>query len=523
MEIFLWRGGSESGSLSFFGKAVGAVKERENMDKWIKLQNGSDVRGVALEGVEGEPVTLTEGIARTIGLAFAKWLGEKLGESDLKVAVGHDSRLSSDAIKTAVFQGLEKGGCTVFDCGLASTPAMFMSTVFENHGYDGSIMLTASHLPFNRNGMKFFVREGGLEKQDIKEILTLAAEVGEFEGTALCKTTRVSLMDDYADHLVQIIRKGTGGERPLEGLRIVVDAGNGAGGYFVDRVLKPLGADTTGSQFLEPDGSFPNHIPNPEDPDAMDAIIAAVRKNEADFGIIFDTDVDRAGAVDKNGKPINRNRFIALMSTIVLEEHPGSTIVTDSVTSTGLKWWIEERLGGTHLRFKRGYKNVINESIRLNGAGTESWLAMETSGHGALKENYFLDDGAYQIAKILIKIAQLKAAGQGSVDELIAELPEPAEVVEFRPQILIGDFSAYADEVLSGFEGFVEQEEGWTLTQNNHEGVHVSTEEGWILMRKSLHDPQMPINIESDVSGGVASLKEKVVGFLSQFGELRLP
>ncbi len=492
------------------------------MDKYFKLQNGSDVRGVALEGVEGEPVTLTEDIARTIGYAFSQWLEKRTGKSGLKVAVGHDSRLSSDIIKTAVFQGLEKGGCSVFDCGLASTPAMFMSTVFENHGYDGSIMLTASHLPFNRNGMKFFIREGGLEKQNITEILSIATETGEFRESELLNTTQVSLMDDYANHLVQIIREGAGAEQPLIGLKIVVDAGNGAGGFFVEKVLNPLGADTTGSQFLEPDGAFPNHIPNPEDKDAMDAIISAVEENNADFGIIFDTDVDRAGAVDKNGKPINRNRFIALMATIVLGEYPGSTIVTDSVTSTGLKWWIEERLGGIHHRYQRGYKNVINEAIRLNESGTLSFLALETSGHGALKENYFLDDGAYQIAKILIKIAQLKAAGQGTVDELIDELPEPAEAIEFRPQIRVDDFSTYAEEVLDAFAGFVAEQDGWSLTPNNFEGVHVTCENGWILMRKSLHDPQMPINIESDVVDGVNPLKEQVLTFLSKFEGLQI-
>lgn len=492
------------------------------MDQYFKLQNGSDVRGVALEGVEGEPVNLTADIARTIGFAFSQWLAKKLGKTELKVGVGHDSRMSADMIKTAVFQGLEKGGCAVFDCGLASTPAMFMSTVFANHGYDGSIMLTASHLPFNRNGLKFFIRDGGLGKEDIKEILTIATEIGETEAAELANTTVVSLMDDYSNHLVKIIREGAGGETPLEGLKIVVDAGNGAGGFFVEKVLNPLGADTSGSQFLEPDGSFPNHIPNPEDPAAMDAIISAVTDNNADFGIIFDTDVDRAGAVDKNGKPVNRNRFIALMATIVLGEHPGTTIVTDSVTSTGLKWWIEEKQGGVHHRFKRGYKNVINEAIRLNETGTPSFLALETSGHGALKENYFLDDGAYQIAKILIKIAQLKAAGEGTVDELIAELPEPAEAIEFRPQIMVDDFSAYADQVLEGFAAFVEGQDGWSLTPNNFEGVHVSTADGWILVRRSLHDPQIPINIESDVANGVAPLKEKVVEFLSRFDGLTL-
>ena len=497
------------------------------MDKWFKLQNGSDIRGVAIEGVEGQPITLTEGIARSIGFAFAQWLTTRKTKTGLTVAVGHDSRLSSDLIKTAVFQGLEKGGCTVFDCGLASTPAMFMSTVFENHAYDGSIMLTASHLPFNRNGMKFFVSEGGLEKQDITAILTLASETGEFEGAQLSTVSTIPLMDDYSNHLVQVIRKNTNAEKPLDGLKIVVDAGNGAGGFFVDKVLNPLGADTTGSQFLDPDGSFPNHIPNPEDKDAMDAIIAAVTDNNADFGIIFDTDVDRAGAVDKNGKPINRNRFIALMASIVLSEHPGSTIVTDSVTSSGLKWWIEDQLHGVHHRFQRGYRNVINEAIRLNTTGAESWLALETSGHGALKENYFLDDGAYQIAKILIKIAQLKATDGGTVDELIAALPEPAEAKEYRPLIKPKDFAAYADTVLSAFSGFVEQTEGWSLTADNYEGVHVTCDatsgNGWALLRKSLHDPKMPLNIESDDAGGTALIARRIHAFLLDFDGLDVP
>ncbi|MGE4489967.1 MAG: phosphomannomutase/phosphoglucomutase [Kiritimatiellales bacterium] len=498
---------------------------------WLKLQNGSDVRGVALDGVEGEPVTLTPEIVRPIGFAFAQWLSEKKGKpvSELKVAVGHDSRLSADAIKTAVFQGLEKAGCAaIADSGLSSTPAMFMATVFENHAYDGSIMLTASHLPFNRNGLKFFTRDGGLEKADIKKILTLATETGVFEAVPVSNVRKINLMDDYAASLVSTIRKGAGqGDTPLAGLKIVVDAGNGAGGYFVDKVLKPLGANTDGSQFLEPDGSFPNHIPNPEKPEAMDAIIAAVKKNKADLGIIFDTDVDRAGAVDKNGAPINRNRFIALMSTIVLEEHPGTVIVTDSVTSTGLKYWIEKKLGGVHHRFKRGYKNVINESIRLNSEGKESWLAMETSGHGALKENYFLDDGAYQIAKILIKTAQLHAAGKGGVDSLVAGLPEPAEAKEFRAKIKTAEFGPYGDDVLKKFEQFVADEPGWSATPNNYEGVHVTVDakhgNGWALLRKSLHDPVLPLNIESEEVGGVAQISAHMQAFLSQFDQLDLP
>lgn len=498
---------------------------------WLKLQNGSDIRGVALEGVVGETVNLTPEVIRPIGVAFAQWLSQQTGKpvTELKVAVGHDSRLSSDSIKTAVFQGLAKAGCQVIaDSGLSSTPAMFMATVFENHAYDGTIMLTASHLPFNRNGLKFFTRNGGLEKDDIRRILTLATEIGSFDAPAVANIQKILLMDDYAASLVTTIRKGAGqGNTPLAGLKIVVDAGNGAGGFFVDKVLNPLGADTTGSQFLEPDGTFPNHIPNPEDPEAMASIIAAVNAHQADLGIIFDTDVDRAGAVDKNGQPINRNRFIALMAAIVLEEHPGSVIVTDSVTSTGLKHWIESSVGGIHHRFKRGYKNVINEAIRLNHEGQASWLAMETSGHGALKENYFLDDGAYQIAKLLIKTAQLHAAGKGSVDELVAGLPEPVEAKEYRVKITTEDFGAVADQVLNQFEQFAAKQPGWSLTPNNAEGVHVTVDEahgnGWLLIRKSLHDPVLPINIESEQTGGVTQIATQAKAFLSQFKQLQTP
>ena len=120
-----------------------------------------------------------------------------------------------------------------------------------------------------------------------------------------------------------------------------MDAGNGAGGFYAQKVLAVLGADISGSQFLQPDGRFPNHIPNPEDKQAMKSACDATVRAGADMGVIFDTDVDRAGCVDSNGREINRNRLIALASVIALEENEGGTIVTDSITSSGLKIFIE--------------------------------------------------------------------------------------------------------------------------------------------------------------------------------------
>lgn len=171
-----------------------------------------------------------------------------------------------------------------------------------------------------------------------------------------------------------------------------MNAGNGSGGFFTWDVLDKLGADTFGSLHLNPDGMFPNHIPNPEDKKAMGLTREAVLDHSADLGIVFDTDVDRSGVVDSKGNPINGDRLIALMSAIVLREHPSTTIVTDARTSVGLSQFIADR-GGRHCLYRVGYRNVIDKGIQLNKDGIDTQLMMEVSGHGALKENHFLDDG----------------------------------------------------------------------------------------------------------------------------------
>ena len=489
---------------------------------YSKLQNGSDIRGVALEGIEGQHINLTESACKDIGRGFALWLLKKAGKKEgLRVAVGRDSRLSGETLSGWLCEAMVAQGLEVTDFGMASTPAMFMSTVTEGYTFDGSVMITASHLPFNRNGFKFFTAEGGLEKADIKEILTYAAG-NEVTGVAPGKLISGAFMDTYAKILADKIRAATGEEKPLEGFRIVVDAGNGAGGFYVDKVLKPLGANTEGSRYLDPDGSFPNHIPNPEDKKAMEAITESVKLANADLGIIFDTDVDRAGAVLSDGSELNRNRIIAMLAAILLREHPGTTIVTDSITSTGLAKFIEEK-GGIHHRFKRGYRNVINESIRLNAQGQDSQLAIETSGHGALKENYFLDDGAYLVTKLLIELARGKKEGY-TLESLIASLEEPAESVEFRMNILLDDFKPYGQKVIDELTAYAQSQSGWSLAPSNYEGVRVNLDgergDGWFLLRLSLHDPLLPLNIESNSVGGAKKIAQELAGFIAKYDKL---
>lgn len=498
------------------------------LQDYLRLKNGSDVRGVACEGVENEPITLTEEAAENIAKAFCVWLISHTGKTKVTIAVGYDSRITSPTLCEAVVKGITSTGHDVIVTGLSTTPSMFMLLKDEKRNADkpcqGSIMITASHLPFNRNGLKFFFKNGGLEGSDVQEILSLAYSYHFACPATPGERTDSSYLDEYAASLVALVREATGEETPLLGKRIIVDAGNGAGGFFVDKVLQPLGANTDGSQFLEPDGTFPNHIPNPENKDAMRSVCEATVAANADFGIIFDTDVDRAGAVDKDGSEINRNRLIALIAAVLLEERAG-TIVTDSVTSDGLAKFIRER-GGVHHRFKRGYKNVINEAIRLNECGEYTPLAIETSGHAALKENYFLDDGAYLITRLLIALA--KAAKEGkALSDWIADLAMPQEAVEVRLSFAAGcDFQTIGKNVIEEYKTYAKSVYYAEPSAQNHEGCRVNYDkkhgDGWALLRMSLHDPILPMNVESNSFGGNFKILKDLYYFLRQYKELDL-
>lgn len=464
-----------------------------------KLKSGTDVRGVAVEG--NLPVNLTNEAVELTVKAFLKWLSLKYGKQNFNIAIGNDSRISAERIVKCAVEAIKTSGCNAVYTGLSSTPSMFILLKTEGWSIDASIMVTASHMPYDRNGLKFFTPEGGLDGKDIDEILALAVK-GEF----LCgkgSYSEKSFMDEYSEILVDTVESACG-KLPLKGKKIIVDAGNGAGGFFAEKVLKPLGANTDGSQFLEPDGNFPNHIPNPEDREAIESISRAVVKEKADLGIIFDTDVDRAGCVDNLGGEINRNALIALISAILLKDKRG-TIVTDSVTSDGLTEFIES-LGGKHVRFKRGYKNVIDKCKELNNSGEYSPLAIETSGHAAFKENYYLDDGAYLITKVLISLA-LQAKEGKNLTSLISYLKRPVEENEVRITFNSSskDFKSEGAGVIEDLKRIAKERDDMILSPVNYEGVRINFKEndgGWLLVRMSVHDPVMPINFESNYVGG---------------------
>lgn len=495
---------------------------------WNNLQSGTDIRGIASEGIDGQEINLTDDVVGKIAQGFAQWLADTQQKpfGELKIAVGHDSRISAPRMRQAALSAFSQLGVTVLDCGLSSTPSMFLTTL-DLH-CDGAVEITASHHPFNRNGLKFFTKNGGLESKDITTILLHAQSLNRLQQQGTPGViVHTDYMAQYSRRLRDLIKEGVEAEdydHPLRGFHIVVDAGNGAGGFYVSQVLEPLGANTQGSQFLEPDGMFPNHVPNPEDPAAMESICRATLAANADLGVIFDTDVDRGGAVDCHGKEINRNRLVALAAAIALEGNPGGAIVTDSITSDGLKVYIETTLDGIHHRFKRGYKNVINEAIRLNEKGVNCPLAIETSGHAAMRENYFLDDGAYLVTKIIIQMAVLRKQGK-TLEEILSPLAEPKEAAELRLPITEEDFRACGNRILAGLEQYAQVHQ-WQIAPDNREGLRVSFPpeqgDGWFLLRLSVHDPILPLNVESDSVGGVRQILAQLQEYLSSCGGLQI-
>ncbi|PAN24124.1 hypothetical protein PAHAL_4G191600 [Panicum hallii] len=526
-----------------------AAEAGEEGDSIRRLQNGPDVRGVALEGEKGRLVDLTPLAVEVIAESFGEWLREELqrpeGE-ELRVSVGRDPRLSGARLSAALFAGLARAGCSVFDMGLATTPACFMSTILSRFNYDASIMMTASHLPYTRNGLKFFTKHGGLTSGDVEKICDRAAQkyVARKMGLGGRGTPpvvmRVDLMSAYSQHLRDIIKQRvahpTHYDTPLKGFKVIVNAGNGCGGFFTWDVLEKLGADTTGSLHLEPDGTFPNHMPNPEDATTMSLTRDAVLAHGADLGVVFDTDVDRSGVVDDTGAAINGDRLIALMSAIVLDEHPGTTVVTDARASDGLTRFIASR-GGHHCLYRVGYRNVIDKGVQLNIDGVETHLMMETTGHGALKENYFLDDGAYMVVKIVIEMVRMKLAGlEGGVGSLIMDLEEPAESVLLRMNILGEPKHAKQRGTMAveAFKNYIQEDKlsGWVLDDcgdcSVSEGCLVDTNDhpidvdaymyraklydenkrplGMVHVRQSVHNPNIALNMQSYLPGGCKSM-----------------
>ena len=483
--------------------------------KWLKLRSDSDIRGPESQ--------LTDEAAEKLGFAFACQLAEKLRTTPdkLKIAAGRDSRESGKRILAALIRGITAADSDVLDCGLCPAPALFLTT---QPGTDGAVMVTASHHPAGVNGFKFLTAEGGLSEAEVTAMLRRAAEtvvperlVTKYDATAV-----------YAQRLREVAARYLDDDalRPLLGMHVIVDASGSAGGFFVG-LLEELGAWTEGSFNLEPDGAFPAHVPDSEDPGAQEALRQRVLEYSADLGVIFDADCDRCAIVDESGRLYHRNRLIALVAAMLLDKQPGATFVTDSVTSSGLSAFIAE-WGGVHYRFKRGYRHVIDEAVRLNAEGIDCPVAIETSGHAAFRENGFLDEGIYLALRVICEAFERKREGK-TLSALIDGLAEPVERTEIRMRILDEDAPAESvQEIVEMILSHTLENPEWQMSPDSREGVRITfnldggVNNAWFQLRMSVHDPVVALNAESDVPGGVRQMLAALYGLIGDTAALDL-
>ncbi len=478
---------------------------------WPALVQGGEICGPA----DGSAVTAE--LAEHLSYAFATWLAEEKDTTSDKLilAVGRDNRPSGEALQQAAIRALTAADCDVYDAGIASTPSMYLTIVSGETHADGAIMVTAGTRSADWNGFKLMTRDGALRPDEQRALLARAQSVSVPQRLVM----GVDAMAPWRQRLGDMVRRRLDDDVqcPLVGLFLVVLTG-GAGASYA-RALTELGADV-----VEIDPPFGPLTPG--DPDAEAFLQSAVLENEADMGVALDADGTRCLLMGPDGKALSGNRLIALMAAILLEEHPGATFVTDSVTSSGVARFITE-WGGTHYRFKRGHLNVTSEARRLNEEDIDCPLAIETSGHAAMRENFFLDDGAYLATVVLSKALTMKRDG-GSITDLIGELAEPVESAEIRMRILAPDYRAAAQSAIETVLSHTLDNPEWRLASDNREGVRINfdldgdMDNAWLLLRLSVNDRVMPLNVESDVPGGVARILTELNELLKDDDELDL-
>lgn len=474
------------------------------------------VRGWVLRAPSDE---LTDDFTQKLGYTFALWLAERLhtDTDKLCVAVGHDARPSGERLTRAFIDGLTAADADVYDCGLATTPAMHLAIKLENVHAHGAAMITASALDDSMNGFKLFSPDGAVTDEEMAEIFERSQHVSVPHRLV----TKLNLADMYAERLKAHVHEfmSDSSPDPLKGLHVVVDASCGTGGFFA-KMLEELGADTHGSFNLEPVGG---RTSNPENPEALEMLSTVVLREKADIGVIFDADADRVAIVDNRGRVINRNRLIALIAAILLEDEQGLTFVTDSVTSSGLSRFITE-WGGSHYRYRRGYRNVIDEARRLSAEGYNVPIAIETSGHAAMAENYFIDDGVYLATNVICE-AKWRKRDSLTLSSLIDELQEPVESLAVRLPIIQDDYKKAAGYVIQAVLSESLTNPEWRLAPDNREGLRIlfsldgGTDNAWFMLRLSVHDPVMAVNAESEVPGGLKHVISQLYAVLERDNE----
>ena len=451
--------------------------------------HSTSLREYDIRGIIGE--TLGEADAYAIGRGFGTLIARAGGG---KVAVGYDGRTSSPILEEALVKGLNESGVHAVRVGMGPTPMLYYAEAVQD--VDGGIQITGSHNPANYNGFKMVFQHRPFFGEDIQLLGKMAAEGDWVSGSAGSET--VDIMDKYVARLLENFDGAA--------YRIGWDAGNGAAGPVVEKLVHLLPGEHY-TLFTDVDGNFPNHHPDPTEEKNLADLKALVAEKKLDFGIAFDGDGDRIGAIDGEGRVIWGDQLLSIFAEPVLKELPGATIIADVKASQALYDRVAE-LGGAPLMWKTGH-SLIKSKMKE----TDSPLAGEMSGHVFFKHQYYGFDDALYAAIRLIRAATTLGK---SVTQLRGDMPDMVNTPEMRFQVDESRKFAVVDEVLARLKAA-------GANVNDTDGARVNTEDGWWLLRASNTQDVLVARAEAKDERGLERLMAQIDEQLAESGLERGP
>lgn len=453
-----------------------------------------DIRGIAA----GADAEITENMAFDLGRAFVTELKkESKIKTDLRLVVGHDNRLTGEKLSAALIRGLTEAGAEVHDIGFATSPYLYFSVCVG--GFDGGINVTGSHNPAEYNGFKL-VRQEAIPLAGA-EILSLRDCI-EREAWGTKQNTGTVRRADFRAEYFQKLKELAPLKRKL---KVVLDCGNGTAGYFAPNFFRELGAEVV-ELYCDPDGNFPNHLPNPEEVESLRDLQKKVIEVNADLGLAFDGDGDRVGVVDEQGVIILPDRLILLLARDLLSRRPGAEIIFDVKCSNVLANEIE-KAGGKTLRWKTGH-SFIKQKMRETGA----LLAGEVSGHIFFGENYYgVDDGLLAAAKVV----SILAVGGRRLSEYFVDLPKAF----ITPEIKVPVADTVKFEVMKSIKmRLLKNYAGDTL-----DGIRMNFgQTAWGLVRPSNTSPYLSLRFEAESEERLVEIQKLIYEELVRYSEIDL-
>ncbi len=411
------------------------------------------------------------------------------------ISIGYDARLSSPAIRDAFVKGVTESGFNALDIGLCPTPLLYFSLHVEELA--GGVMITGSHNPPDYNGFKMCISTDSIFGDSIIELKDII-ESGAFKVLQREDATQANYknMDFSKSYIDNLKHSFSGGKK----LRVAVDAGNGSGGELLVEALKNYNCEVF-ELFIEPDGRFPNHHPDPAKMKNMQDVINCVRENKLDLGIALDGDADRLGLVDKNGKIVHPDIYMILFIKEILARQPGATFIAEVKCSQALYDEVE-KAGGNIIMYKTGH-SLIKAKMKETGA----LLAGEMSGHIFFKDGYFGYDDALYSAMRLMSILK-------SSEKSLAELVAPYEIYKSTPELRIDVSDSEKFEQIDRLKKrFIELNKSESSIKEiiTIDGVRVRFDDGWGLVRASNTEPHFVLRFEAISYASLERIKNFVL------------